>query len=88
LQPKITLGNRSQAALRAGIELAVSPHWFRHAHMLPIPSTAGRIHLVQATLGHASITSTGRYLHARSNDRSTDFSLCDARVAILARARD
>ena len=31
------------------------------------------IHLVQATLGHASITTTGRYLHARPKDSSGRF---------------
>lgn len=31
------------------------------------------IHLVQATLGHASITTTGRYLHARPKDNSSRF---------------
>ena len=31
------------------------------------------IHLVQATLGHASITTTGRYLHARPKESSSRF---------------
>jgi integrase len=40
----------------------------------PMLSTAGApIHLVQATLGHASINTTGRYLHARPNDSSSRF---------------
>lgn len=62
-----------QAALRAGIELAVSPHWFRHAHASHALDCGAPIHLVQATLGHASITTTGRYLHARPNDTSSRF---------------
>ena len=38
-------------------------------HMPPMLSTAAHpIHLVQATLGHASITTPGRYLHARPQD--------------------
>ena len=62
-----------QSARRAGIELPVSPHWFRHAHASHALDRGAPIHLVQATLGHASITTTGRYLHARPNDSSSRF---------------
>jgi site-specific recombinase XerD len=62
-----------QAAARAGIDLPVSPHWFRHAHASHALDRGAPIHLVQATLGHASITTTGRYLHARPNDSSSRF---------------
>src|SRR5205823_1642153 len=31
------------------------------------------IHLVQATLGHASVATTGRYLHARPTDSSSRY---------------
>src|SRR4051812_6386981 len=62
-----------QAARRAGIDLAVSPHWLRHAHASHALDRGAPIHLVQATLGHASITTTGRYLHARPKDSSSRF---------------
>jgi integrase/recombinase XerD len=62
-----------QAARRAGIEAAVSPHWLRHAHASHALDRGAPIHLVQATLGHASITTTGRYLHARPADSSSRF---------------
>lgn len=62
-----------KAAQRAGIEVSVSPHWFRHAHASHALDRGAPIHLVQATLGHASITTTGRYLHARPNDSSSRF---------------
>ncbi len=62
-----------QAARRAGIEQAVSPHWLRHAHASHALDRGAPIHLVQATLGHASITTTGRYLHARPQDSSSRF---------------
>lgn len=62
-----------QAATRAGIHIPVSPHWFRHAHASHSLDRGAPIHLVQATLGHASITTTGRYLHARPNDSSSRF---------------
>jgi site-specific recombinase XerD len=29
------------------------------------------IHLIQATLGYASVSTTGRYLHARPSESST-----------------
>jgi len=62
-----------QAPRRAGVELPVSPHWLRHAHASHALDRGAPIHLVQATLGHASITTTGRYLHARPNDNSSRF---------------
>ena len=62
-----------KAADRAGIEVPVSPHWFRHAHASHALDRGAPIHLVQATLGHASITTTGRYLHARPKDSSSRF---------------
>jgi len=58
------------AARRAGIETAVSPHWLRHAHASHALDRGAPIHLVQATLGHASIATTGRYLHARPKESS------------------
>jgi integrase/recombinase XerD len=62
-----------QAAQRAGLEVPVSPHWLRHAHASHALDRGAPIHLVQATLGHASITTTGRYLHARPKESSSKF---------------
>jgi integrase/recombinase XerD len=73
LRPLAVLRLVRQAAIRAGIELPVSPHWFRHAHASHALDRGAPIHLVQATLGHASIATTGRYLHARPNDSSSRF---------------
>ena len=73
LRPLAVLQVVRQAAARAGIELNVSPHWFRHAHASHALDRGAPIHLVQTTLGHASITTTGRYLHARPNDSSSRF---------------
>jgi len=58
------------AAQRAGVELAVSPHWLRHAHASHALDRGAPIHLVQATLGHASVATTGKYLHARPTESS------------------
>ena len=73
LQPAAVLRIVRAAAARAGIDLPVSPHWFRHAHASHALDRGAPIHLVQATLGHASITTTGRYLHARPQDSSSRF---------------
>src|SRR5919199_6182634 len=62
-----------KAAQRAGLELAVSPHWLRHSHATHALKRGAPIHLVQATLGHASVATTGRYLHARPTDSSSRF---------------
>ncbi len=73
LQPVAILRIVRAASRRAGIDLPVSPHWFRHAHASHALDRGAPIHLVQATLGHASITTTGRYLHARPKDSSGRF---------------
>ena len=62
-----------KAAKRAGIEKAVSCHWMRHAHASHALDRGAPIHLVQATLGHSSIQTTGRYLHARPTDSSSRY---------------
>ena len=61
------------AAARAGLPLAVSAHWLRHAHASHALDRGAPISLVQATLGHASVATTGRYLHVRPNDSSARF---------------
>ena len=73
LQPLAVLRRVRAAAQRAGVDAPVSPHWFRHAHASHALDRGAPIHLVQATLGHASITTTGRYLHARPKDSSCRF---------------
>jgi len=73
LQPTAVLRIVRRAAQRAGMDVAVSPHWLRHAHASHALDRGAPIHLVQATLGHASITTTGRYLHARPTDSSSRF---------------
>lgn len=60
------------AARRAALSNAseVSPHWLRHAHASHAMDRGAKVHLVQATLGHASVATTGRYLHARPDESS------------------
>ena len=61
------------AAKRAGISAEASAHWLRHAHASHSLERGAPIHLVQATLGHASVATTGRYLHARPSDSSARY---------------
>ena len=61
------------AAVAAGLGERPSPHWLRHAHATHALERGAPIHLVQATLGHASVATTGRYLHARPTDSSSRY---------------
>src|SRR5262245_49531707 len=45
----------------------------RHAHASHALDRGAPIHLVQATLGHSSVATTSRYLHARPGDSSARF---------------
>ena len=47
--------------------------WLRHAHASQSLDRGAPIHLVQQTLGHASVVTTGRYLHARPTDSSARY---------------
>ena len=62
-----------EAARRAGIEKPVSPHWMRHAHASHALDRGAPISLVQATLGHESVQTTGKYLHARPGESSSKY---------------
>lgn len=50
-----------------------SPHWLRHSHASHALDRGAPIHVVQATLGHASLATTGRYMHARPGESSADY---------------
>lgn len=58
------------ACKRAGIGVKVSPHWFRHSHATHALERGTPIPLVQSTLGHASLVTTGIYLHVRPQESS------------------
>lgn len=71
--------NRSQvhriikaAARKAGINPGTSAHWFRHAHASHALDRGATLALVQATLGHSSVATTGIYLHIRPGESSGD----------------
>ena len=60
-----------KAAKRAGIKKAISPHWFRHAHASHALDRGAKISLVQTTLSHVSVQTTGKYLHAKPGESSS-----------------
>src|SRR4051812_23437185 len=58
-----------QAAKRAGLPETVSAHWLRHAHVSHALDRSAPVHLVQATVGHASLTTTPQPLRPRKARR-------------------
>ena len=62
-----------KVARAAGIDLAVSPHWMRHAHVSHALDRGAPIHLVASTVGHESLSTTTRYAHARPGDGSARY---------------
>ncbi len=62
-----------KTAKKAGITAAVSPHWLRHAHASHALDRGAPIHLVAQDLGHSSVATTSRYLHARPDDGSANY---------------
>jgi integrase/recombinase XerD len=60
-------------AKKAELALPVSPHWLRHAHASHALDRGAPIHLVQQTLGHSSVSTTGRYLHVKPGQSSGQF---------------
>lgn len=62
-----------RAAKRAGLPPNVSAHWLRHACASHSMDNGAPPHLVQANLGHASLVTTTRYLHARQNDGAANY---------------
>jgi integrase/recombinase XerD len=51
----------------------LSPHWLRHAHASHALDKGAPVSLVSQTLGHASIATTSRYLHAKPGESSATY---------------
>jgi site-specific recombinase XerD len=62
-----------RAARKAGLEAVVSPHFLRHSHGTHALRRGADLATVRETLGHASLATTGRYLHARPEKSSGDY---------------
>lgn len=56
------------SAKRAKVDPLPSPHWFRHTCATLSLEGGAPIHVVQARLGHASLSTTSRYLHAKASE--------------------
>ena len=61
------------AARRAGLPAIVSAHFLRHSHVSHALDAGCGVHVVQATVGHASLNTTSRYTHVRPNTSSSTF---------------
>lgn len=61
------------AARRAKLPDSISAHWLRHAHASHALDRGAPVHVVQTTLGHASLQTTTRYSHARPGDSSARY---------------
>lgn len=62
----------SEAAAAAGIE-GVSPHWLRHAHATHSLANGASLTAVQSGLGHESLATTTRYVHASPENSSSSY---------------
>ncbi len=62
-----------RAALRAKLSVAPSPHWLRHTSATHAIEAGAPIHVVQRTLGHESISTTGKYLDIRPKESVGDY---------------
>lgn len=51
----------------------VSAHWFRHSHASHSLDHGCPVHVLQSTLGHASLSTTSRYVHVRPGDASSRY---------------
>jgi integrase/recombinase XerD len=60
-------------AKRAGVPPGASPHWMRHSHASHALDRGAPPHVVQQSLGHASLSTTTQYAHVRQGDASSRY---------------
>ena len=61
------------AAKNAGLDIQPSPHWLRHTSATHAIENGAPVHVVQRSLGHESISTTGRYLEIRPKESVGDY---------------
>ncbi len=62
-----------KAAKEAKLSVAPSPHWLRHTSATHAIEAGAPIHVVQRSLGHESISTTGKYLDLRPRESVGDY---------------
>lgn len=62
-----------KAAKKIGIQTKPTPHWFRHTNATHALNRGAPIHVVQKTLGHASLSTTGIYTELNPKESSGDW---------------
>ena len=60
-------------ANHANINESVSCHWFRHTFATMAIDNGCDLYVLQKTLGHSSLETTGKYLHVKPNNDATKF---------------
>jgi integrase/recombinase XerD len=73
LDPATVFDVVKKSARIAGISKEPSPHWFRHTSATHAVENGAPIHVVQVSLGHSSIQTTGKYLNQRPNKSISSF---------------
>jgi integrase/recombinase XerD len=62
-----------RAAIRAGIDKPVSPHYLRYTHASIALDRDCPITLVRDTLGHDNVSTTNKYLHTKPDHSSSEY---------------
>ncbi len=62
-----------RAAKRVGLDPAISPHFMRHSHASHSLDNGCAPHVLQKSMGHASLATTTKYLHVRQGEGSASF---------------
>ena len=62
-----------RAAIQAQLSVEPSPHWLRHTSATHAIEAGAPIHVVQRSLGHESISTTGQYLDIRPKESVGDY---------------
>jgi integrase/recombinase XerD len=72
----LSAGQARRIIAAAGLEALgkpVSCHWLRHSHACHAVEHGVPLHVLQASLGHASLSTTSLYLHARPSQGSSQY---------------